>query len=321
MNPFPRFVLPLLMLACSAALAQPYPSKPVRMININAPGGPIDILGRLVSDRLSARLGQPFITDNRPSAVGTVAMEAVLKSPADGYTFLFGTTFTISTTQFMYTFPFDIEKEFVPVALAVRIPFVVVVPPNSPARNLQDLQQLAKSKGDGFMTGSLGPSTLPRITLEMLRNAARLGGTFVPYKASPQVLQDVANGSLDVAVETLGPTIPFLKGNRVRALAVTTAKRTELAPDIPALEEQGFKDSESIGSLGILAASKTPQAAIDVIARETVAALSEPEVRSRLISLGFIPDPGGPDKMHAAIMRERSQYLPIVKALNLRIDQ
>jgi tripartite-type tricarboxylate transporter receptor subunit TctC len=170
------------------------------------------------------------------------------------------------------------------------------------------------------MTGSLGPSTLPRITLEMLRNAAQLGGTFVPYKASTQVLQDAANGTLDVAVETLGPTTAFLKGNRVRALAVTTAKRTELAPDIPALEEQGYGSSESIGSLGILAATKTPQAAIDVIARETVAALSEPEVRARLISLGFIPDPGGPDKMAAAIQRERSQYLPIVKALNLRIE-
>jgi tripartite-type tricarboxylate transporter receptor subunit TctC len=291
------------------------------MININAPGGPIDILGRLVSERLAQRLGQPFITENRPSAVGTVAMEAVMKAPADGYTLLFGTTFTTSTTKFMYDFPYDLEKEFVPVALAVRIPFVVVVPPTSPVRNLQDLQQQAKTKGDAFMTGSLGPSTLPRITLEMIRNAGRLGGTFVPYKASTQVLQDVANGSLDVAVETLGPTTPFLKGGRVRAIAVTTAKRTELAPDIPALEEQGFKDSESIGSLGILAAAKTPQAAIDVIARETVAALGEPAIRERLIALGFIPDPGGPEKMAAAIQRERAQYLPIVKALNLRIEQ
>jgi tripartite-type tricarboxylate transporter receptor subunit TctC len=208
----------------------------------------------------------------------------------------------------------------VPVALTVRIPFVVVVPPESPARNLQDLQKLAKSKGEKFMTGSLGPSTLPRITLEMLRNAAQLGGTFVPYKASTQVLQDVANGSLDVAVDTLGPTRAFLKGGRVRALAVTTAKRTELAPDIPALEEQGFGESESIGSLGILASAKTPKAVIDVIARETTAALTEPEVRQRLTSMGFIPDGGGPEKMQAAILRERSQYLPIVKALGLRID-
>jgi tripartite-type tricarboxylate transporter receptor subunit TctC len=311
-----------LLLASGAALAQSYPSKPVRMININAPGGPIDILGRLVSERLQSRLGQPFITENRPSGTGTVAMEAVIKAPADGYTFLFGTTFTLSTTQFIpgWQFSYDVEKELVPVALAVRIPFVVVVPATSSVRNLKDLQQLAKTKGDALMTGSLGPTSLPRVTLEMVRNAAQLGGTFVNYKAAPQVLQDVANGALDVAVDTLGPATPFLKSGRVRAIAVTTAKRTELAPDVAGLEEQGFGDSESVGSLGILAASKTPQAAIDVIARETIAALNEPEVRARLLSLGFVPDPGGPDKMRAAIQRERAQYLPIVKALNLRLD-
>jgi tripartite-type tricarboxylate transporter receptor subunit TctC len=276
----------------------------------------------VVADRLSARLGQPFITDNRPSGTGTVAMEAVIRAPADGYTLLFGTTFTMSTTQFVpgWTFNFDIEKELVPVALAVRIPFVVVVPATSSVRNLKDLQQLAKGKGDGLMTGSLGPSSLPRVTLEMVRNAAQLGGTFVNYKAAPQVLQDVANGSLDVAVDTLGPAIPFLKSGRVRAIAVTTAKRTELAPDIAGLEEQGFADSESIGSLGILASAKVPQQVIDIIARETIAALAEPEVRARLLSLGFVPDAGGPDKMRAAIARERAQYLPIIKSLNLRLD-
>lgn len=309
-------------LFAGVALGQQYPSKPVRMVNINAPGGPIDILGRVVAERLAARLGQPFVTDNRPSGTGTVAMEAVIRAPADGYTLLFGTTFTMSTTQFVpgWTFNFDIEKELVPVALAVRIPFVVVVPAASSVRNLKDLQQLAKGKADALMTGSLGPASLPRVTLEMLRNAAQLGGTFVNYKASPQVLQDVANGSLDVALESLGPATPFLKSGRVRAIAVTTAKRTELAPDIAGLEEQGFGDSESIGSLGILAAAKVPQQVIDVIARETIAALAEPEVRARLLSLGFVPDAGGPDKMRAAIQRERSQYLPIVKSLNLRLD-
>jgi tripartite-type tricarboxylate transporter receptor subunit TctC len=320
MNTIARIAI--LLLLCSSAIAQQYPSKPVRMININAPGGPIDILGRVVAERLAARLGQPFVTENRPSGTGTVAMEAVIRAPADGYTLLFGTTFTMSTTQFIpgWQFNYDVEKELVPVALAVRIPFVVVVPATSSVRNLKDLQALAKSKGMGLMTGSLGPTSLPRVTLEMVRNAAQLGGTFVNYKAAPQVLQDVANGSLDVAVDTLGPATPFLKSGRVRAIAVTTAKRTELAPDVAGLEEQGFGDSESIGSLGILGSAKLPQSVIDVIARETVAALNEPEVRARLLSLGFVPDAGGPDKMRAAIARERAQYLPIIKALNLRLD-
>ena len=304
------------------AFAQQYPSKPVHMININAPGGPIDILGLVVTERLSARLGQPFITENRPSGTGTVAMEAFIKAPADGYTMLFGTTFTQSTTQFIpgWQFNYDVEKELVPVALTVRIPFVVVVPATSSVQNLKDLQQLAKTKGQGLMTGSLGPTSLPRVTLEMIRSAAQLGGTFVNYKAAPQVLQDVANGSLDVAVDTLGPARSFIKSGRVRAIAVTTAKRTELAPDIAALEEQGFADAESVGSLGILTAAKTPKDAIDVVARETIAALNEPATKEKLLGLGFVPDPGGPDKMRAAIQRERSQYLPIVKARGLRLD-
>lgn len=313
--------LAFMLLHASAAAQRDYPAKPIRVVTPNAAGGPIDILARLVGERMGARLGQPLVVEGRPGAFGFLATETAIKAAPDGYTLLFGTTFTESTIPFMVQkVPYDNSRPLQPVALLVRIPFLLLVPASSQARTLKEVVQLSKSKGAAFTSGSQGPGSLLHLTLEMVRKHAGIGGNYVPYKAAPQIFSDLANGQLDFALDTLAPATPFLKGGRIRAIAMTTAKRSELVPDLPGLEESGLKDIESIGSLGIMAPPGTPVQMIDVVQRAAIAVVGEPAIRRRLLDLAYIPDAGGPDRMAAAIRTERERYLPIVKELGLRLD-
>src|SRR5713226_2699169 len=290
------------------ALWQAYPGKPVRMVNPNPPGAPIDILARLIGDQLSLRWKEAVIADNRPGGNGIIATDAVAKSAPDGYTLLFTATFTEAIVPFVYRkLPYDFEKDLVPVVEVARVPFVLLVPATSRIKSFQDVVDTARRKSP-FNVGALQQASLPHLTWEFIRSAAGFPATYVPYKGSQQLHGDVLNGDLDLALDTISAADPFLRGGRLKAIAITAATRSELLPNVPTLDEAGLPRFESVGWLCIMAPAGTPAARITAIQGTVAAILKDEKLRERLRLLSYVPTGVDAAGLAATISADRARY-------------
>jgi tripartite-type tricarboxylate transporter receptor subunit TctC len=317
-----RSLLVLLSLFVSqAALAQAWPNRPVRLLVPFAAGaGTNDIMARLVGQHLGARLGQPVVIENRPGAGGIAGTEAAAKSAPDGYTFLM-TNVSLVISGYLYAkLPYDPRKDFVPVTLVATAPLMLVVHPSVPAKSVKELIALAKAKPGALSFGSGGVGSTPQLAGELFKSLAGIDVLHVPYKGGAPALNDLVGGQLSFMIENVPGTMPFAKAGKLRALAVTSAKRTPLEPSLPTMAEAGVPGYEVVGWNGIVAVAGTPPEIVARLQAETAGVLGLPEVRERLAALGAEPIGSTAEEFAAFMRAEDARWGPLIREKRIRSE-
>ena len=278
----------LLALLAAPVLAQPYPNKPIRVVVPSPPGGPPDLIIRMIAPRLSAALGQPLVVENRAGAGGIVGTAYMAKTAPDGYTWLVTTASHTNTPPFNKNVPFDPVKDFTHVTLiAQNFGQVLVVPPTLPAKNVQELVALAKKQPGKLNYGSAGIGTASHIPAEVMKSMSGTDIVGVPYKGVAEVMTDLMSGRIEMFFVGTQIAAQQVQAGKLRALAVTGAKRWKGLPDVPTMQEAGFKDYNLINWFGLWLPAGAPQEIVARLHAETVKALADPEVRSQFDAQGL----------------------------------
>ena len=307
-----------LALVCGAALAQPYPSKPIRFIVSFPPGGSADLIARAIAPRMSEKLGQPVVVENRAGAGGMIGVDAVAKAPADGYSIGLAAAGALTTNIHLYpSMPFHPEKDLAPISMLAMIPFFLVAHP-SQAASLKELIQTAKAKPLSYGHGGQG-STM-HLAGELLKMMAKVQIQPVPYKGSGPVSADVLGGQVPLGVVDVPSAIAHVKSGKLRALAVTTKRRISAAPDVPTFEEAGLPGYEAIGWFGAVAPAGTPAEIIKRLNLEITTALSLPELKERALSAGAEPFPTSPQEFAAIIRDETKKWGEVVRTAGIKLQ-
>ena len=310
----------LLFLATGAGWAQNYPAKPIRMLIGFAPGGGADIVARALSPRLMEALGQQIIVDNRPGANGIIAAELAAKAPPDGYTLLVAPGNYAFAPAMYAKLPFDMASAFAPVSQLAETPLLVVVHPSLPAQTIPQLVALAKSHPGKLTYASGGIGGSAHLATELFRTLTRVDLVHVPYKGSGAAITDLIGGQVVMCFCTLPSVFQQAKSGRLRALAVTTARRTPAAPDIPTVAETGVPGYEMSQWYGLLAPAGTPAPIIQRLNAEIGKALKHPESRSRLQADGAEPVGSSPDEFGAFFKSEIVRWTSVVQKAGIRAD-
>lgn len=272
------------------AQAENYPSKPVRMLIGFPPGQATDTLGRLIGQKLQEAWGQPFVFDNKPGASGTIATQLATQAPADGYTLLVSSSGVMSVNQFLMTkLPYDVTRDFVPVAGLGIVPLVMVTHPQNPAKNVQELVAAAKAKPGTINYASSGIGITNHLVMAMFTSTAHIDMTHVPYKGGPPALTDLMGGQVQVMFETSVATLPFVKQGRLKALGVSSAERIPAAPDIPTIAEQGYPGFVGVPWVCLMAPAGTPPAIVQKLNAKINEILQSPAVKEQMANLGVLP--------------------------------
>lgn len=306
----------LTTLAAPAVAAEWQPTKPVRMLVGFAPGGGTDTTARAMGAKLSERLGQQLIIDNRPGAAGNIATELTAKANPDGHTILMGTIAALAINPSLYKkLQFDPLKDVLPVSRAVDSTNILVVHPSVPAKNVKELIALAKTKP--LNGGSSGVGGAGHLALELFNLQAGTKIVHVPYKGGGPSIVDLVAGNINLIFATAASSVPHINTGRLRALAVTTSKRSGLVPDLPTIAEAGLKGFEANNWYGVLVPAKTPRNIIDRLNREIVAVLALPDVKEFLFKQGLDTSPSTPEAFGAYIRSEKAQWEKVIKAAGL----
>ena len=303
------------------ATAQSYPTRPIRMVVPFAPGGNVDINARNIAPGFTELLGQQVIVDNRPGAGGTIATDIVAKAPPDGYTLLVASSSVMTNGPALYPkLPYDIVRDFAPVGRIAVVPLAIVVHPSLPAKNTKELIAVAKAQDGKLLMANAGIGTTNHLIAElfMIRTGTRM--TLVPYKGSAPALIDLVAGHVFGHVDQISSALPYIKAGRIRAIAVTTAKRTAALPETPTLAESGVPGFDASTITGVLAPAATPR---DVIARlnaTLVKVLGNPAVRERFATLGAEVQPSTSDELGAWIRADLAQWVKVVKQAGIKVE-
>jgi len=302
-----------------SAQAQEYPTRPITLIVPFPPGGSTSVVARIVAERLSATLGQQIIVDNRGGAGGTIAARAFVGAPPDGYTLFLGYTGTIAIAPSMYpNAGFDPRKDFAPIGRIGSAPAVLVVHPSFPVRSTAELIALAKEKPGFVNFGSAGVGSLTHIAAELFASMAGVKLMHIPYKGSGPVLSDLLGGHIPMSFTPIPVAHGPVAAGMLRALAVTSAKRTALLPEVPTVAETGLAGYEAVLRYGLLAPKGTPRPIVERLNKELRAALQSEEVLKRLASEGVEPLPSTPEEYAADIDQEEAKWSAIVKAAGIK---
>lgn len=314
---FIKLVSGTLVLSAGLARGQSYPSRPVRLVVGFPPGGTTDIVARVLGQWLSERLSAPFVIENRPGAGTNVATETVVRAPADGHTLLVVTPANAINPSFYDKLDFDFERDITPVASLIRSPYVLEVFPGFPAKTISELIAYAKGNPGKIDVASFGTGTASHLSAEMFKMMTGVQMQHVPYKGSAPMVTDLLGGQVQVAFDNLPASIEHIKAGRLRALAVTTAKRSETMPDVPTLGEflPGYETSSW---LAIGAPSRTPGELIVTLNREINAGLIDPKVKAKLADLGATVLPGSPVDSARLIADETEKWRKVVSFAGLK---
>ena len=306
---------------CSAALAQAWPSKPIRILVPFPPGGGTDVIARETSQRVAAATGWIFIIDNKPGAGGNLGVDAAAKSPADGYTLVLGQTSNLAINPSLYAkMPYDSQKDLVPIVLVANAPLVMVTGASSPYRTLADAVKAAKAKPGHVNFASPGNGTVAHLTSELFQKAAGIQTQHVPYKGAAQALTDVISGQVELYMSSVPTLIGQIKQGKLRALAVTSASRVDDLPNVPTINESGYKGFDAVTWFGLLAPAGTPKEVVTRLNAEFNKALKQPELAKRLSDEGADPAGGTPEQFAALIKEEIPRWGKVVKDSGAKID-
>jgi tripartite-type tricarboxylate transporter receptor subunit TctC len=314
----PRFALALLALMPWCAGAQtPYPSKPVRFIVPSAAGGGTDIIARAVAQKLSEALGQQFVVDNRPGAGQMIGIELVAKSPADGHTILMAAS-TLAINPIMYKkVTYDPVRDFAPITQAASLPNILVVHPSLPVNSVKELVEYAKKNPGRLNFASAGIGTSPQMSIELLKSMTGIDMVHIPYKGTTPGVVDLLAGQVSVMAPNLLTALPHVKAGKLRALAVTSARRTVALPEVPTIAET-LPGYESAQWYGVLAPAGTPREIVARLHAEIVRALKHTEVQGRLAADGADPVGSTPEEFAAFIKSEIDKWARVARAAGIQ---
>lgn len=308
-----------LVAAASIAAAQSYPSKPIRLIVPYAPGGAAGILARVVADKMTHGLGQPIIVDHRPGAGTIIGVDMAAKAAPDGYTLVMGTvTSHAMVTSLSTNVPFDPEKDFAPISLIASLPFILVVHPSVPAASVAELVALAKARPGQLNYGSAGNGTSNHLAGELFKSAAGLDMVHIPYRGSGPAMLDLVGGQIPLMFDLTITALPQIAGGKVRALAITSARRSALAPALPTMAEAGAPGVEVVSWFGILAPAGTPPAIVTRLNAEIVKAMQAPDVKELLAGQGADALTSTPQEFAAYISAERAKWARVVREAGIK---
>jgi tripartite-type tricarboxylate transporter receptor subunit TctC len=311
----------MLLIAAFPAAAQQYPARPIRFIAPFPPGGGVDIVARAMAEKLSPRLGQAIIVENKPGAGTTIGTEAAAKSAPDGYTVLIGPIGSQAIVHHMYPKRgFDIRRDFAPVSRIGYGTIVFVVPQSSRASSVSDFVALAKASPGRLTFASSGTGALIHLTGEMFKQAAGIELTHVPYKGTTQILPDLLDARVDMALDSLPAYIPHLKAGRLRALAVASRERSSLMPDLPTMAEAGIPGVVSSTDYALYAPAGTPKEIVARLNRETNAVLEMPDLRAKLAAQGIEPVGGTAESLQAELADEIAKWGRVIAEAKVRLE-
>ena len=316
----PHVLAAILCGAAGVASAQAWPSKNVTIVVPFPAGGTTDVLARAVSTKLSAVIGQPVIVENKPGAGATLGAAFVAKAPADGYILLMGAVHHTVATSVYRNLPYSFQKDFAPITTVALVPNVLVVSAKAPYTSVNDLVAAGKASPEKLSYGSNGNGTAQHMigTQFQIETGARV--LHVPYKGSAPLTTDLLGGQVDMSFDTITPVLPFIKEGRLKALAVTTAKRSSTLPDVPTLQESGIPNI-AIGTwFGLLAPAATPGNVVARLNTEVVKIIHSPEFRKQMQDIGAEPVGNKPEEMARQITEETEKFAQLVKAGKVTLD-
>ena len=301
------------------AHAQAFPAKPIRFVVPFPAGGGVDLVARTIGEKLSSRLGQSIVIENRPGAGTAIGTEIVVKSPADGYTWLVSPVGGHGVLHAMKAkLPFDARKDLTPAGRIAYGTIALIVPASSKAKTVQDLVAMAKASPGKMTYASSGTGALIHLTGEMFKLAAQVDMVHVPYKGTIQIIPDLIDGRVDMALDSLPAYLPHLKAGRVRALAVASRQRSQLLPDQPTMAEVGLPSVVSFTDYGMFAPAGTPPDYISLMNREMLVVLAMDDVKAKLAAAGIDIAASNPEQMRAELLDEYKKWAAVVKAAGLK---
>lgn len=313
--------LALLLPATAMAQPTPYPSKPVRLIVPAAPGGGADFLARILGAHLQQQTGQGFLVDNRGGASGTIAAEITAKAPADGYTVLMGQSTSIAIAPHMYSrLGYDTLRDLKPVTLVAEVPNILVVNPSVPASTVKELIALALARPDYLNFGSAGNGAPSHLAAEMFKSAAGINMVHVPYKGAGPAVKDLLAGQIQVMFAPIVAVLPQVKAGALRAIAVTSSKRSAAAPEVPTMIESGLPSLSIVSWFGLFVPTATPPAVVDKLYREAATALKNPDTIERYAKEGAEPVGSTPAEFDTYVRQEYARYAKLLKDNHIKID-
>ena len=316
-----RWLTVLCFALASTAWAQPYPSRPIRVIVPFVPGGNVDITARTVAPALGDALGQPVVVENRPGAAGMVGAQAMMSSPADGYTLMMGSNSSLAVAPNLYpSWPYDPVKGIAPISNLAITPFVLVVKLGLPAQSLAEFVKLAKEKPAQLSMASGGNGSSNHLVGELFQMMTGLKFSHVPYKGTGAALVDLAGGQVDLLFDQASSTVPNVRGGKIRALAVASSSRQSALPDTPTFAEAGLRDFEIDNFTGLVGPAGMPADAVAKVHAAAVKALATPQVKERFASLGVQPVGDTPEQFGAVIREDLARWSRVIKSAGVKVE-
>ena len=307
--------------AGAAAQGVNWPTKPVKFVVPFPPGGSVDPLARVLGARLADSLGQQFIVENRPGASGSIGTAFVAKSPADGYTYLFVFDTHAVNPALIPDMPFDTVKDLAPVMLVGTAPMVIVTQPSKPYASFDDVIKAARARPEALSIGSVGNGSLGHLAMILLQQAGGFKVTHVPYKGGGPMMQDAIGGQIDLGIASVAAVSANVKGGKLRAIAVTGERRSQVLPDVPTLAERGFPGFSAYAWWGIFAPAGTPKPILDKFHAELVKLLDSPGLRKQLTeTLGMDLAASSPEALERFLLGEIGRWGKVVRDNNVRAD-
>jgi tripartite-type tricarboxylate transporter receptor subunit TctC len=311
----------LAVLGTAPALAQNYPAKPIRIVIAQAPGSATDVVSRVVGNRLSEGLGQPIVIEARPGAGGVVGTEAAARSAPDGYTLFMGNNSTHGSNPALYAkLPYDAVNDFAPIAFVASVPYVLVVDPALPVNTVQELIAFAKSRPGKINYASAGNGSTHHFCGELLKSMTGIDMIHVPYKGSGPAIAGLLGGDVSLMFANVADIGSQIKGGKAKPLAVTTAQRSSMLPDVPTMSEAGLPDFEIQSWFGLLAPAGTPASIVGRLNAETVKVLGRADVKATLAAQGLEVAPGSPEQFAAYIRSEIARFSKIARTAGIKAE-
>jgi len=308
-------------LVASAAMAQSYPNRPVKVVVPWPPGQATDIAARVVAEKLQVALGQPFVIDNRPGAGGSIGSDVVAKSAPDGYTLLAASAGPISIMPNLQKVPYDPLKDFAPVSLIALVPFVLVTNPSFPATDLKGFIANVRANPGKYAFSSSGTAASAYMVTALFNSMAQLDAQHVPYKGTGPAITDIIGGQVTYTIETVAATVGHVRAGRLRAYGVSFAQRASAMPDVPTIAEAAPLPGYDIGAwIGYTAPAGTPREAVARLAAEMQKIAQAPDIKERYLSLGLDPISGTPEEMAVFLRQQQERYGAIIKSQGIKVE-